>query len=107
MDVLGSTSATLVGEQIDGDQSHRAAVGKLVRHLRRGVERVGVHHHQAGLQRAEHHHRIGQAVRHLDGDAIARGKAGDLAQVDRELVGQPVHLGEGQIRPVSRWAAPA
>ena len=91
-------------EQIDRDQAHRTAVRELVRHLRRGVERVGVHHHQAGFQGAKHHHRVGEAVGHLDGDAIARGKAGDLAQIHRKGVGMPVHVRKRQpaLRPVGQ-----
>ena len=61
----------LVGEDVDGDQADGAAVGKLVRHLRGGVERVGVHHHEPGLQAAEHRNRIRQTVGHLQRDAIA------------------------------------
>ena len=90
IDVFGSTSATFGREQIDRDQADRAAVGELMHHFRGGVERIGVGHHQAGLQRAEHRDRIRQAIRHLDRDAIAGLEAGHLAQVDGELIGQPI-----------------
>ena len=61
-----------------------------------GVERVGVHHHQPGLEAAEHRDRIRQAVGHLQRDAIAVREAGDLAQIHGELVGQPVDLAVGE-----------
>jgi hypothetical protein len=69
---------------------------KLVHHFRGRVKRVGVDHDQPRLQRAEHHHRIGEAVGHLDRDAVAGLEAGDFAQVDGELIRQPIDLGVGE-----------
>jgi hypothetical protein len=49
---------------------------------------------ESGLQRAEDRDRIGEAVRHLDRDTIAGLEARDFAQVDRELIRQPVRVRE-------------
>ena len=94
IEVFGSTSATFGREEIDHDQPGGAAVGELVHHLRGRIERVGVHHHEPGLEHAEHRDRIGQAIRHLDRDAIAGLEARHFAEVHGQLIGQPIGFRE-------------
>ena len=100
--VFGRTSATLLAKMSIAMSADGAAVGKLMLHLRRRVERVGVDHHQPRLQAAKHRHRIGQAVRHLQRHAIAVREAGDLAQIHGELVREPIDVavGDGALRAV-------
>jgi len=97
-------------EILEDDDHFRARVLELMLELARGVERIHVHHHAAGAQRAEHGDRVLQAVRHHDRHARALGEALRLqprAEIARQLV-EPAeadrlaHVGEG--RPVGVFA---
>jgi hypothetical protein len=57
-------------EVLDDDDRARARIPELVFEFARRVERVDVHHHQAGAQDAENGDGILQEVRHHDRDAI-------------------------------------
>ena len=83
------------GEIFQDDDRFGPGIIHLVLELARGVERIHVHHHAAGAQRAEHRDRILQAVRHHERDARALRKALRL-QPGAEVARQRIELGEAQ-----------
>ncbi|MCY1541479.1 hypothetical protein D9M68_771750 [compost metagenome] len=85
-----------VGHVGQADQRLGAGVVELVLHLPRGVQRVGVDHHQAGADGAEHYHRVLQDVRQLHGNAVAGLEVGVVLQVGGEGTGQLVELAVGE-----------
>ncbi|MCY1438832.1 hypothetical protein D9M71_550460 [compost metagenome] len=85
-----------VGHVGQADQGLGTGVVELVLHLPRGVQRVGVDHHQAGTHGTEHHHRVLQDVRQLHGDAVAGLEVGMVLQVGGEGTGKRVELAVGE-----------
>ncbi|MCY1413978.1 hypothetical protein D9M71_294160 [compost metagenome] len=74
------------------DEGLGAGVVELVLHLPRGIQRVGVDHHQSGTQGAEHRNGKLDQVGQLDGDAIARRQIGVLLQPGGKGAGQFIEL---------------
>ncbi|MNQ82611.1 hypothetical protein D3C85_976650 [compost metagenome] len=74
------------------DQGFGAGVVELVLHFPRGIQRIGVDHHQPGTQGAEHGDRVLQNVGQLHGDAVARLQVGVLLQIGGEGTGQLIQL---------------
>ena len=70
----------LVGEVFHDHDGDGAAIRKLLFQFARRVQRIDVDHDQAGAQRGEKRHRIGEQVRQHDGDAVARPALGLLDQ---------------------------
>ena len=83
------------GEILEDHDHLGAGVLDLVLELARGVERIHVHHHAAGAQRAEHRDRILQAVRHHERDARALREPLRL-QPGAEVARQRIEFGEAQ-----------
>ncbi|MNH20306.1 hypothetical protein D3C79_800680 [compost metagenome] len=73
-----------------------AGVIELVLQLPCGIQRVGVHHDQAGTHSAEYGNRILQHVGQLHGDTIAGLQVSMLLQVGGEGPRQLVQLAVGQ-----------
>ena len=93
---LGQYLGQLVREQVDDNQHARAGIVELVDHFPRGVQRVGVHQHTAGLEHAEGHHWVAQAVGQLHRHAVATSQAKPLEQKGRKGVRRLINLREGQ-----------
>jgi hypothetical protein len=85
-----------VGEVLDDDDGLGAGVLQLVLQLARRVQRVDVHHHEAGAQDGGHGHRVLRHVGHHDGDAVALGQAQAL-QVGGEGAAQRIGLAVGDV----------
>ena len=57
------------------------AVVQLVFQFTRRVQRIGIHHHQARFQNAEHSNRILQDIRHHDGHTFAARELQHVLQI--------------------------
>ncbi len=88
----------LVGEILHDDDADGAGIGKLRAQFARRVQRIDVDHDHAGAQRAQKRHRIGEQVRHHDGDAVAGLELGLLDEEGGEGAAQFVPLGIAQPR---------
>ena len=86
----------LLPEHVQVHQGPGSGVLELVAHLARGVQRVGVDHHQPGAQGAEHGDRVLQDVGHLHRDAIPGSQVGLALQVGGERRAVALQFGVGQ-----------
>lgn len=103
---VGQHLLHVVAERIEVHQRPRAGILKLVAHLPRGIQRVGVDHDEPRTQRAEHRDRVLQQVGHLDGDAITRLQIGVVLQPGGERGGVTFQIGiaEGHAHVAERRA---
>ena len=81
-----------IRKHIAHHQNFCSGVLELVRHLRRCVERVGVHQNQASLHDTKRDDGIRQRVRNLQCNPIALLKTQSLPQISGEVVRVNVHL---------------
>jgi GAF domain-containing protein len=81
---------------LDHDDRFCTGILELMFELARGIQRVGVHHHQTRPQYAEQRNRVLQNVRHHQGNAIARRQARFALQPGRERAAQLIELGKTQ-----------
>ena len=68
-------------------------------HFTRGVQRVGVDHHQARTQCTKHRNRVLQDIGHLYRDAITGHQVGVLLQITGKRRAMAIKLGIGQGDP--------
>ncbi len=85
-----------LGEILYDDDGLGAGVLELVLELARRVERIDIHHREAGAQDAGDAHRVLQHVRHHNGHAVAARQALAL-QVGAHRLGHLVELAVGQL----------
>ena len=69
------------GEHIHTHQRFGTGVVELVQHFAFGVQRVGVHHNQAGAQGTVHGNGELQNIRHLNGNAVTGLQTGVVLQI--------------------------
>ena len=94
---LGVVDALLehVPEVLEHHDRARAGIGELMAKLACGVQRVRADDDETGAQRAEERNRILQDVRHHQGDALTLGEPGSRGEEPREVLCEPIELGEG------------
>ena len=94
---LGIVDALLehVPEVLEHHDRTRAGINELMAKLACGVQRVRADDDETGAQRAEERNRILQDVRHHQGDALALGEPGSRGEEPREVLCEPIELGEG------------
>ena len=76
-----------IGKIFQYDDGASPTVVQLVLQFARRVQRIGIHHHQARFQNAEHGNRILQDIRHHDGHTFAARELQHVLQIRCNLVG--------------------